>query len=183
LSPEPFLLISIVLLVAGSTWLGFFAYHHVIYSDDLWWQFSYKNDVSRFLRSSIVIAVLLVAIFIWQLFGISRPEHIEQLDESELNDIENILHQTHDTQGFLALLGDKKIFWSEDRSAFIAYATTKKYWIAMGDPVGTSSAFGELLWKFKEQADRFGAKIVFYQISEEYLPIYLDLGLSLLKLL
>ncbi|WON80651.1 hypothetical protein OK024_02155 [Acinetobacter sp. UGAL515B_02] len=108
LSPEPFWLISIVLVVAGSTWLGFFAYHHVIYSDDLWWQFSYKNDVSRFLRSSIVIAVLLVAIFIWQLFGISRPEHIEQLDESELNDIENILHQTHDTQGFLALLGDKK---------------------------------------------------------------------------
>ncbi len=52
----------------------------------------------------------------------------------------------------------------------------------MGDPVGTSSAFGELLWTFKEQADRFGAKIVFYQISEEYLPIYLDLGLSLLKL-
>lgn len=182
LSPEPFWLISIVLVVAGSTWLGFFAYHHVIYSDDLWWQFSYKNDVSRFLRSSIVIAVLLVAIFIWQLFGISRPEHIEQLDESELNDIENILHQTHDTQGFLALLGDKKIFWSEDRSAFIAYATTKKYWIAMGDPVGTSSAFSELLWKFKEKADRFGAKIVFYQISEEYLPIYLDLGLSLLKL-
>ena len=34
----------------------------------------------------------------------------------------------------------------------------------MGDPVGTSSAFGELLWKFKEQADRFGAKIVFIKL-------------------
>jgi hypothetical protein len=85
----------------------------------------------------------------------------------------------HDCQGFLALLGDKYLLWSQTRSAFIMFTTTPNFWIAMGDPVSESGDFAELLWQFREQADYCGAKTVFYQIGDELLPVYLDLRLSL----
>jgi phosphatidylglycerol lysyltransferase len=52
----------------------------------------------------------------------------------------------------------------------------------MGDPVGAKAAIDELLYQFMEQADLYDAKAVFYQVSTEWLPSYLDLGLSLFKL-
>lgn len=52
----------------------------------------------------------------------------------------------------------------------------------MGDPIGNQTAFDNLVWTFREQADKSGAKAVFYQASEAYLPYYLDLGLTFYKL-
>ncbi|HET8705688.1 MAG TPA: lysylphosphatidylglycerol synthase domain-containing protein, partial [Pseudomonadales bacterium] len=48
----------ILLVVAGATWLGFFSYRHVEYADELWWQFSWEGDASRFLRSTLGMAVV-----------------------------------------------------------------------------------------------------------------------------
>jgi phosphatidylglycerol lysyltransferase len=48
--------------------------------------------------------------------------------------------------------------------------------------VGETAAFDSLFWQFQEQADRYGAKPVFYQVSAELLSCYLDQGLSLFKL-
>lgn len=62
------------------------------------------------------------------------------------------------------------------------FAVTPKYWIVMGDPVGELKAVDSLLWHFREQVDLYNAKSVFYQVSDQYLPYYLDLGLSLLKI-
>ncbi|MEI6259392.1 MAG: phosphatidylglycerol lysyltransferase domain-containing protein [Deltaproteobacteria bacterium] len=87
-----------------------------------------------------------------------------------------------DTWGFLALLGDKYLSWSNDRKAFLMFDVTPKYWIVMGDPVGEPKAVDGLLWRFRERVDLYNAKSVFYQVSDRYLPYYLDLGLSLLKI-
>ncbi len=54
--------------------------------------------------------------------------------------------------------------------------------MALGDPVGTESEIEELAWRFRELSDRHGGWTIFYEISKDYLPLYLDLGLSLLKL-
>ena len=62
------------------------------------------------------------------------------------------------------------------------FAVTPKYWIVMGDPVGEPKAVDSLLWQFREQVDLYNAKCVFYQVSDQYLPYYLDLGLSPLKI-
>jgi phosphatidylglycerol lysyltransferase len=62
------------------------------------------------------------------------------------------------------------------------FEVTSKFWIALSDPIGESSAFKALLRQFHEQADRHGAKPVFYKVGTEMLPYYLDLGLSLYKL-
>ncbi len=37
--------------VGASVWLGFFAFQHVQYSNELWWQFELQGDASRYLAS------------------------------------------------------------------------------------------------------------------------------------
>jgi phosphatidylglycerol lysyltransferase len=55
-------------------------------------------------------------------------------------------------------------------------------WVALGDPVGPPEERAELAWKFRELADRFDGRAVFYRVDPENLPLYVDLGLSLLKI-
>lgn len=52
----------------------------------------------------------------------------------------------------------------------------------MGDPVGAVQDHETLVWQFRELADQNGAKVAFYQVSRNNLPLYLDLGLVLIKL-
>ena len=48
-----------VATLGASVWLGFFAFKHVEYSHELWWQFELGQEASRFLRSSVGAAVAL----------------------------------------------------------------------------------------------------------------------------
>jgi len=48
--------------------------------------------------------------------------------------------------------------------------------------VGDPDEAEELAWSFREQCDAVGAATVFYEVSAERLPLYVDLGLSLFKL-
>ncbi len=43
--------------LGASVWLGLFAFKHVEYSHELWWQFELGQEASRFLRSSVGAAV------------------------------------------------------------------------------------------------------------------------------
>jgi phosphatidylglycerol lysyltransferase len=55
-------------------------------------------------------------------------------------------------------------------------------WVALGDPVGDPADRQELAWRFRELADRHGGWTVFYEVGVAQLPLYIDLGLTLLKL-
>ncbi len=59
----------------------------------------------------------------------------------------------------------------------------QEYWIAMGDLCGGKKENQEsLVWQFRELADKNSARIAFYQVSQDNLPLYLDLGLVLILL-
>lgn len=62
------------------------------------------------------------------------------------------------------------------------YQVSGRSWIALGDPVGRRSCGEELVQRFRELSDRYGARCVFYQASGDRLPLYVDLGLAPLKL-
>ncbi|NNK01798.1 MAG: bifunctional lysylphosphatidylglycerol flippase/synthetase MprF, partial [Desulfatitalea sp.] len=66
--------------------------------------------------------------------------------------------------------------------AFIMYGTAGETWVAMGDPVGPVACWPELLWEFRMTADRYADRAVFYEVSHTHLHLYVDMGLSLLKL-
>ncbi len=62
------------MVLAGSVWLGGFAYKKVVYSRSLWWHFAFDGDASRFLRASLGALVVLVAFSLVHLLtGADRP--------------------------------------------------------------------------------------------------------------
>ena len=62
------------------------------------------------------------------------------------------------------------------------YQVTGRSWVALGDPIGARDGQEELVWRFRELSDRHGGWTVFYQVSAERLPLYVDLGLAAMKL-
>jgi phosphatidylglycerol lysyltransferase len=62
------------------------------------------------------------------------------------------------------------------------YGIARRSWVAMGDPVGPAAEQAEMVWDFRDRADRAGAYSVFYEVAAENLPLYVDAGLALSKL-
>jgi phosphatidylglycerol lysyltransferase len=179
---QPFTLgwLSAVGLALGcSVWLGFFAYRHVDYSADLWWQFELRGDAPRFLRASVgaVAAILLFSVRKLLMTPVG-PEARPTADE--LACVARIVERSPRTSAMLALLGDKRFLFSPDSSAFVMYSTQAQSLVAMGDPVGAEPARAELVWSFRELAERHRYKAVFYEVED--LSLYLDAGFLLLKL-
>jgi phosphatidylglycerol lysyltransferase len=182
MSFSPAWVFMIMVVLAGTAWIGFFSYKHVDYANEMFWKFTFRGDAPRFLRTMAMTTFLAVAFGLYRLLGVARPIDIKRPSDGEIDHARAVAASSAlDTTGFLSLLGDKQFLWSDDGNAFIMYAMTRHYWIAMGDPVGDQSSFQPLLWRFREKSDRVGAKAVFYEVSEHHLPHYLDLGLALLK--
>ena len=113
-----------------------------------------------------------------------RPAHHRPgpAGEEEMQTVVRIVGNANETTANLALLGDKSFLISPQKNAFIMYGVQGRSWVAMGDPVGPQDAWPELIWHFREQSDRFGGWALFYQVTPDGLPYYLDLGLTLTKL-
>jgi phosphatidylglycerol lysyltransferase len=172
---------AVSLALATSLYLGLFVHKHVEYSSSLWWEFAFQGDAPRFLRGSIGAVIILLLFTSWKLMSPLRPRPVEHSVES-LEKAAAIVRQSGRTSARLALLGDKSFLFNQLGSGFIMYATRGRSWIAMGDPVGPEEERAELVWDFRGLVDQYDGWPVFYQVSEECLPIYLDQGLTLLKL-
>jgi phosphatidylglycerol lysyltransferase len=172
---------AIAMVVIGSIWVGFFAFRHVEYSHDLWWQFALDAKAPRFLRASLAVAVIGMAAALWQLLRPAAPPPV-LAKPADLERARRILAAAPDAPANVALLGDKSLLFSDRGTAFIMYGVHGRSWVALGDPVGPVEERAELAWKFRELCDRFDGRPVFYQVDPENLPLYVDLGLSLLKI-
>ncbi len=184
LTNEPFTpgwIVAIALVLAGSIWLGFFTYRHVNYASEIWWRFALRADAPRFLRASVGATLAVVLVAFARLLRPAPPEPTLP-DAAALARARAVLRTSPDTAGNLALLGDKALLFSESGNAFLMYGVEGRTWVAMGDPVGPEEEWTELLWRFREICDRHEGWTVFYQIRTDDLHLYLDLGLTLLKL-
>ena len=63
---SPGWIMAVVAAVGASFWLGLFAFKHVEYSQDLWWQFELQSEASRMLRGTVGAGVTVL------LFGFAR---------------------------------------------------------------------------------------------------------------
>jgi phosphatidylglycerol lysyltransferase len=172
-------IISVATLLAVTIWIGVFAYSHVDYQSDLWWEFALHGDASRFLRASLVVSIILAAISINSMLhnrgAIAQAQPIPDL-------VRSLVAASEDADAQISLTGDKAFLIADNSSAFLAYADTGKSLIAKGDPVGDKEAGMKLIWQFREQADKAGRRCAFYSVSPEYIPTYLDLGMSVMKI-
>ena len=193
---------GIALVLGATLWLTFFIYRHVEYSQELWWSFALHGDAPRALRALVAASAGLLVL------GVSRalqpaPPEPDPPTPGQLDRSEELARSASRTDALLALLGDKRLLFSPERDAFLMYAVEGRSWVALGDPVGAtepaaaaaatgpapaagSNRWGgpvrELAWQFRELVERHDGWAVFYQVAEESLPLYVDMGLSLLKL-
>jgi phosphatidylglycerol lysyltransferase len=172
--------LAVVLVIASSIWLGFFAYEHHEYSNELWWQFSVSGNAPRFLRASV--GVVAGALF-FAAAHLLRPARarVSVPDAEVMRVVRELVSRSPQASAHLALLGDKSFVFSDDRRGFIMYALSGRSCVAMGDPVGPADCHAELVWRFRELCDRSDSWPVFYETSAANLPLYLDLGLYPLK--
>lgn len=168
--------------ILGTLWLTLFAHKHVEYSRELWWRFAFGGHAPRSLRalSGAVVAALVLALA--SLLRPHRREAESPLGETDLERVLPLVRSSPASYANLALLGDKQFHFSPSGGAFLMYRRAGRSWVALGDPIGRQEEWSELAWTFREQADRYGGWAVFYEVGSEHLDLYLDLGLTLLKL-
>jgi phosphatidylglycerol lysyltransferase len=171
-------------LTTVSVWLGFFTSRHVEYQHDLWWQFSFDGDASRFLRAQVGVAVVLIAVLLAQWLRPTPPRSQVDLtpDAERMEKIARLVSAAPQCQSHLALLGDKQFYFSKPGNAFLMYGEQGRSRIVMGDPVGEEEEWDDLLWSFNETAEDQGFRVCYYQISAATIPRYVDMGMRLFKL-
>jgi phosphatidylglycerol lysyltransferase len=174
-------LLAIALVLLSSAWLGFFSYKHVEYRSALWWRFSFFADAPRFLRASVGVVGVLLLVSIRRLLRPAAPDTHPPTEE-EIVRAHVVTKTDASSHANLALLGDKPFLFSDSGRTFIMYGVEGRSWIAMGDPVGAEEEKAELIWRFRELCDLHAGWTVFYQVRRQSLHLYLDLGLTLLKI-
>ncbi len=178
-SPGWVMMISLVFISA--IWLGIFSYRNVAYQEDLWWQFTLLGDAPRYLRAMVGVLSFTLIISLMKLLK-PKKKHITEPKEHELEKAGQILREEPRTKPNIVLLGDKELMFSDSRNAFIMYAPEGKSLVAMGDPVGPESEVEDLLWMFRDYCEEQDVWPIFYQVREDYLEWYVDLGLTLMKI-
>jgi phosphatidylglycerol lysyltransferase len=173
---------AVAAALAGSVALGLFAFKHVPYTHALWTRVSLEHgDAPRFLRASAAALCVALVLLLHRALRPARPE-APTPTAGELERARAVVERSPATGARLALLGDKSFLWSASGRAFVAYAAKGRSLVAMGEPVGPEEEHADLLWRFRELADRHDRLCVFYQVSAERLHAYVDLGLAVHKL-
>ena len=172
---------ALVGAIGASIWLGLFAFKHVEYSHELWWQFELRGEASRFLRASVGAAVTVAV------FGLARlvryaPHEAPLPGDADLADAARVIAAQGATFPYLVYLRDKALFFNEERSAFVMYAVQGRTWVALGDPVGPEAEAANLIRSFLERCDDYGGVPVFYEVGKSLLHLYADFGLTFVKL-
>ena len=168
-------------VLAVSVWLGLFSYKHVEYSADLWWAFELEKNAPRFLRATLGVGVG-AAIVAFRLLLMPVPRMRRETLGTCGDDVRRILEHARDTSANLAILDDKFFFLSEKRNAFLMFGERGRTIVVMGNPVGDAAEFPALLWEFYELACRQGVRVAWYEISAEFLPVFVEFGARFFKI-
>jgi phosphatidylglycerol lysyltransferase len=187
LTHEPFTpawIAATTMVVAGSIWLGFFSYKNIQYSKELWWMFTLRGpqgNAPRFLRATVGVISVALGVAFYRLLrpAVHRPEWPTEEDR---DDALATAATSPRTYAYLAVLGDKQLLFNDARTAMLMYGVEGRSWVSMGDPVGPEPERAELAWRFRELCDQHRGWCSFYQVNERRLHLYVDLGLSLIKL-
>lgn len=169
-----FILISIIVLYIN----------HVIISSTLYALDVYNIEVdTTVLRYYFWITIALITIIVALIAWLFDYRFIKSSQNKNLAVCEQIIQQyggnylTH-----LIYSGDKNYFIHENESAFLMYRYKSNALVVLGDPVGDTASFESLLEAFYEYAEYYGYDIIFYQVSDRFMPLYHNFGNQFFKL-
>ncbi|HEY9448328.1 MAG TPA: bifunctional lysylphosphatidylglycerol flippase/synthetase MprF [Gemmatimonadaceae bacterium] len=174
-------IVAILLVVVGSIVLGIISYGSPAVGASRFWDFSLRAQAPRFVRGTAGAIALFVILAIARLLRPARPVRTLPTAE-ELESVRPTVESQPHAEANLVFLGDKSLLMNEQRTGFVMYSVAGRSWVALGDPVAPPGQMAELAQKFVQLCDQHGGWAVFYKASREQLYLYLDLGLSVVKL-
>ncbi|MEO7134253.1 MAG: bifunctional lysylphosphatidylglycerol flippase/synthetase MprF [Vicinamibacterales bacterium] len=172
---------AVTAAIAASLWLGLFAFKHVDYSHELWWQFELSGEAPRFLRATIGAAVAVLLVALAKLIGPAAHE-VDAPTDRDLENAAAAIACQGSTTPQLVFLRDKGLIFDDDRKGFVMYGVQGRTWVGMGDPVCAPDRVPLLIRSFLERCDDFGGTPVFYEVRRDNLHHYADFGLTFVKL-
>ncbi len=178
---SPSWIAAVIAAITASIWIGLFAFKHVEFSTDLWWQFELHSEASRFLRASVGISVAALIFATARLLGY-MPHEAPEPTADELESAKAIVEQYRDPSVNLVYLRDKTLLFDEKRTGFVMYGVHGRTWVALGDPVCPPERVPEFIRIFLDRCEDFGGTPVFYEVRKEQLHCYADFGLTFIKL-
>ncbi len=160
----------------------FFVHRTVPYSNDLWAELSARSGTPRALRAGLAASAV---VFFFCIHLLTRPARRQAPIEAGARALARaaaLAAASDDPQAWLSLTGDKRLLFSDSGRSFIMYAVHRRYWIALGDPVGDPAEFEALAWSFWDLASRANCRPVFYEVSARRLATWIDLGCAVHKI-
>ena len=171
----------VVAILLAVTAFFFFMHAATPYSEGLWTGFSGAENTPRALRAGLLASALLVFFTLYLALQPAQA-HRHAPDAEGLAAAALIVDAQEDPLAYLALTGDKALYLDNQAQAFIMYAAQGKSWVAYADPVGPASAIPALAWAFADEAYTANCRPVFYEVSDRYLPLWIEMGYSLHKI-
>jgi len=174
--------LAIGLVVIGSVILGIRSYSTAFGDQGLgFWQFEWSREAPRFVRSTIGA---IAALTVFATMRLIRPAKVMTASPTpeEMEQVDRAARESTKAATRLVYLGDKALLFAEQGAGFVMYGVSGRSWVSLFDPVGTAAELPDLVLRFIQLVDRHGGWPVFYQVGRETLPLYLDVGLSVVKL-
>ena len=186
---KPGWLLSAFAAVLGTALLTHWSYHTLwsnpdaAYGDQLWWRVIAYEDASRSLRALAGAGALCLVFGLWRLIATPASPAVAGDHDPAFDQVRAILGEAERSSpdSNLALLGDKRFLFSASGKSFLMFGVRGRSWIALGAPVGLATERRELLWRFRELADKHAARPVFYAFGPDLLPDMVELGFAVQK--
>ena len=170
---------AIGLIVLGSVALGYVSYHGI--PGEMFWQFELDRTAPRFLRATVGVVLVLIIFSLARLLRPARPR-LPLPSSDEIDRALAIVLRSPDASAHLVSLGDKSLLFAPSGECFLMYGVSGRSWVALGDPVGRVADWEAVAERFIELAVHRGGWPVFYKVSRQQIAVYLDFGLSIVKL-
>ncbi|MGL4361703.1 MAG: bifunctional lysylphosphatidylglycerol flippase/synthetase MprF [Cellulosilyticaceae bacterium] len=159
----------------------YFVFFSILSPDEMFVLLNQTNFVIWIELNIILIFIVICSILLTLLSA--RIPSFPQTTEEDLDKLKTFLSKYEgNSMTHLIFLKDKSLFYTMSEQVLIAYRPYKDKLIVLGDPIGETSLFTQAINEFRIFADQLRMIPVFYEVSEEHLPIYHENGFKFLKL-
>ena len=138
-----------------------------------WWQIVFSDQGSGIVRLTVALSVLLALLAVIRLMMPGRVILLPWTKQAQTryytlaNDMPNIPYFS--PEGFVVGDADK---------AMLPLHVNRGCFVGLGDPVGEREDSISAIWHLRDLAAQEGLKLVFWNVSDRFLSIYGDIGLS-----
>ena len=171
--PEPAWIVALFLTVGGSLWLADFAFRRMDYSEAQFWTFALKGEAPRAARAGVVLAsgALMVGLITLLRPPKAAPEPADFWARDKAAELARAVGRALDWPP------EARVFFGPGEKSAIIFTVHGRHWTAHGDPVGEAKFWAELIWEFRERADRARAQPDFLN-AERAAGLFADAGLN-----